>query len=156
MSVKFSTYYSERKPVMTEVSSESEVKMSEADQVEINGMIKRYLVTGVVPDMMMSNRQAFFADVSDAPGDLIEAFGRIKQAEAAFSELPSEVRQSYRNVAEFAAALEDPAKSAQIAQQLGIIHGVPAHDDGATPSKSSDGGAAQGVAVGNSEPASAG
>lgn len=156
MSVKFSTYYSDRKPVFTEVSSDSEVKMSEADQVELNGMIKRYLVTGVVPDVMMSNRQSFYADVSDAPGDLIEAYGRIKAAEASFAELPSEVRQNYRNVAEFAQALDDPVKSADIAKQLGIIHGVPGPADGATPSRSSDEGAAQGVAVGNSEPAAAG
>lgn len=155
MNVKFQTYYSERKPVLTEVSSESEVKMSEAEQVELNGLIKRYLVTGVVPDVMMSHRQSFYADVSEAPGDLIEAFDRIKQAEAAFAELPSEVRQNYRNVAEFAQALEDPDKSSEIAKKLGIIHAVPGHDDGATP-QSSDGGTVQGDGVGNSEPAAAG
>lgn len=153
--MKFATYYSERKPVMTEVSSESEVKMSEADQVELNGMIKRYLVTGVVPDMMMSNRQAFFADVSEAPGSLIEAYERIKSAEAAFAELPSEVRQNYRDVAEFAAALEDPHKSADIAKSLGIVHGSPDNGDG-VPSESKAGDAVSGSAVVNSEPAAAG
>lgn len=153
---KFVTYYSDRKPVLTEVSSESEVKMSEADQVELNGMIKRYLVTGVVPDMMMSQRQSFYADVSEAPGSLIEAYERIKSAEAAFADLPSEVRQNFRNVAEFAQALNDPEKSAEIAKKLGIIHEIPGHDDRATLLKSSDGGTAQGDLVGNSEPAAAG
>lgn len=156
MSVNFLTYYSDRKPVFTDVSSDSEVKMSEADQVELNGMIKRYMVTGVVPDLMMSNRQSFYADVSEAPGDLIEAYSRIKAAEASFAELPSEVRQNYRNVAEFAKALEDPERSADIAKQLGIVHGSPENGDGATSQKSSDGDAVPGASVGNSEPAKAG
>lgn len=72
---------------------ESEVKESFKDQCDINKIMKRYERTGEITHL--ARTQPIFADVLNAVSDYKTAHDLILEAQSAFLELPSEVREAY-------------------------------------------------------------
>lgn len=66
-------------------------------EVDINNIVARALKTGILGDpMAIAGRQAVFGDFS-AVGSYHEALNRITAAQAAFMELPADVRSRFNN-----------------------------------------------------------
>lgn len=95
----------------------SMARQSEADSCDINKIMKRYEVTGELPE---SGRSGFFADVS-ALGDYRAVRDNINFAEAAFLRYPPDFRMRFGNdVANFLDFCSDPKNRAEMVE-LGMI-----------------------------------
>lgn len=81
----------------------SMTKQEFTDECDINNIMARYAVTGLVPT---PDRQAFYLDEVDVPS-FHEAQNLLLAAEAAFMSLPSSVRREFDN---------DPAKFVEFAE----------------------------------------
>ena len=77
--------------------SEGRTRQDDLQKSNINNIVGRYMKTGELP---ITNREAFFADVSALP-DFQSAIEMVDKARAGFMELPAEVRSMHDN---------DPAK----------------------------------------------
>lgn len=75
----------------------SKTKQSFKEECDINTIVKRFGVTGVLPS---SVRMPTYGDFTDV-GDFREAMEAIRTANESFAEMPSEVRERFQN---------DPAK----------------------------------------------
>lgn len=88
------------------------------DECDINVIVNRYVKTGVLPD---SNVEPFYADLSEVPNDLQTAYEAVFRAEAAFMQLPSDVRKSLGNDAsKLSGWLLDP-QNRDVAIKAGLI-----------------------------------
>lgn len=97
--------------------SPSRTKQSFKDECDINKIMRRYVVHGVLPQGV---GVAKYGDFSEA-GTYLEAQNIIIKARAQFSSLPSKVRERFRNdPAEFLKFVQDKG-NAEEAQQLGLL-----------------------------------
>lgn len=117
MTVKIFTAYDPPPSVGTENKEESLTRQSEADQADINKILKRFETTGVLP---IDQRTPQFIDVSTAP-DYRTALDRINVINEAFMQMPADTRAKFDNdPAILLDALGDPARAAEL-QELGIL-----------------------------------
>lgn len=72
------------------------------DECDINFIVKKYLRTGILPEV----QQGAYLDISDMV-DLRGAIEMVRDAEAAFMDLPAEIRRRFDN---------DPTKLVEFAQ----------------------------------------
>lgn len=89
------------------------------DECDINQIVKRYVQTGVWDHE--SDFVPYYGDVSEVPNDLMSSFEEVARAEAAFMDLPSDVRKALDNdPSRLGAWLHDPANRDQ-AIRAGLI-----------------------------------
>lgn len=67
-------------------------QQNQAEQADINKIVKKYLKTGELPNQ----RAAVYADVSQLP-DYHQAMNTVARAKDAFNSLPSEIRSKFYN-----------------------------------------------------------
>jgi len=93
------------------------------DDADINVIMARYRKTGhLVDPSRKATREPFFEDVSMAPEDYLEAQTRLQNAERAFMDLPSTVRNMFENSpAELLEWLQDE-KNHEEARKLGLMN----------------------------------
>lgn len=72
---------------------ESKVKQADADRHEINSIVRKYIAHGVAPPL---GGKPTYGDFSSAV-DFHTAMNRVRDAEAVFADLPSEVRARVDN-----------------------------------------------------------
>ena len=96
----------------------SQAKQSFRDECDINNIMARYTVTGLLGDDL-NDRQGQFADVASSV-DYHTAQNIVLQAQEVFNELPSKVRARFRDPGEFLAFIEDPSNREE-AIELGLV-----------------------------------
>jgi len=95
----------------------SRTKTEFADECNINTIVNRSKMSGVLPQ---GNRQPMFGDFSEV-SDYTEAQTSIAQAQEEFINLPSDVRAKFNNnVADLLDFIDNPA-NAEEAQKMGLI-----------------------------------
>lgn len=89
---------------------------------DMNGIVERYRLTGVLGDPLMApKREPKYVDASLAPRDFMEAQARVDGARAAFAALPAAVRRRFdESPASMLAFIQDPA-NADEAVKLGLF-----------------------------------
>lgn len=65
------------------------------DECDINSIVNRYVKTGVLEHQAAI--EPHYADLSEIPTDLQSAYEAVYRAEAAFMDLPSDIRKSLNN-----------------------------------------------------------
>lgn len=91
------------------------------NECDINVLMKRYQVTGVMPS---TGRPPQYADVSSLP-DLMTALNTVNAANEAFAALPALVRKRFSNdPAEFVQFAQDPSNSDELVK-LGLATAKP-------------------------------
>lgn len=109
---KFWTGYSEDRPAISKEfglscpAEDSVVQQSFAEECDINTIVKRFGLTGQLPDVVAVPRSGDFTGVTD----FHSAMNLVIEAEAAFMTIPGELRRRFNHdPAEFLAFVEDPA-----------------------------------------------
>nr|QJB20669.1 MAG: internal scaffolding protein [Microvirus sp.] len=99
----------------------NEVSMTDQSQEQesnVNYIMEKYSRTGVPPEFRSNG---FYADLTNVP-DLSTALQTVRQAQAAFDSLPSNIRQRFGNSPEFMTEfLTNPANKEE-AISLGLIN----------------------------------
>lgn len=114
---KIYTAYDRPPSVGTKNEEPSLTRQSEADQADINKILKRFESTGILP---VDQREGMFIDVSTAP-DYRTALDRINTINRSFMEMPAEVRAKFDNdPAVLLDAVGDPERQAELVE-LGIL-----------------------------------
>ena len=89
------------------------------DECDINVIVNRYVKTGVLEHQ--ASMEPHYADLSEIPTDLQSAYDAVFRAEAAFMDLPSEIRKSLDNdPARLSQWLSDPSNR-EMAIKAGLI-----------------------------------
>ena len=102
-------------------AEEGKTRDSEKDQADINKIMKRFEMTGVLP---VDQRTPQFLDVASAP-DYRTALDRINTINRSFMEMPADVRARFDNdPAVLLDAVGDPAREAELIE-LGILPAKP-------------------------------
>lgn len=112
----FVTAYGPKRRVGVGNSGESMTKQSFKDDCDINLIIKRARLQGIVPRMV--NLQAIYGDVSGI--DFQAAVDLVRRSEELFAELPAQVRARFHNdPAAFLTFCDDPVNTAELVR-LGL------------------------------------
>lgn len=112
---------------------ESLTRQSFKDECDVNRILRRAQLQGVVSPGDLHGGTAMYADVSEV-GDYQEALAVVAKAEEAFAALPARVRERFKNdPAQLLAFLADP-KNVEEAIELGLAK----RREGAEASKAKD------------------
>lgn len=107
-----------RRPVI-ECDPEKGAKQSFKDECDINHILARHRVTGMVTHV--NANQGRFADVSGFDGDYRAAVERVREASKFFGGLPAATRAEFANdPAAFLDALTDPRQK-PLLEELGLF-----------------------------------
>lgn len=91
---------------------------ADAEQADINNIVKRFGVTGMLP---YGSLQPIYDDLTAYPTDYHTALNLIKSADNAFMDMPANIRSRFDNDAgQFLAAIEDPNQH-DVLRDLGLI-----------------------------------
>ena len=82
-----------RARVHAKISGVSKTDKSMAKATDINTIVKTYQKTGVLPQ----GRRGYYADISNIPLSLNEAFSIVEDACDAYNELPAQIRKQMGN-----------------------------------------------------------
>lgn len=100
-----------------DTGTESVVQQQFAEEVDINTIVRRFGLTGELPNGLAMPMSGDFSGV----GDFHEAMNLLKQAESEFMKLPGDVRERFgHDPARVIAFLEDD-KNREEAIKLGMI-----------------------------------
>lgn len=83
-------------PVVASVGEHSMTRQEFAAECDINTIMKKYEVTGQLPQNMQGGEPVYF-DTTTLPPDLMSAMAYLKSAEQAFMMLPAVVRREFDN-----------------------------------------------------------
>ena len=97
--------------------SRSLTSQNEAEELDINSIMARYLKTGLMPQ---TRAQAFFGDASSLP-DFMTAQQIILDAKAAFEGLPAKVRDRFHNSPEKFLEFMSDEDNLEEARFLGLL-----------------------------------
>lgn len=112
--------------VVTVVEGESLTEQKHRDAVNINNIVARMMKSGQMPVMRRSTLAGDFTGFLS----FHDAVNKVKAAEAEFMELPSAVRERFKNdPGELVEFFNDP-ENAEEAVNLGLVDRVP--DEGVT------------------------
>jgi len=112
-------FYVEHERVHTSVGSESRTKQSPQEENDLNAIMRKYLATGHMP-VGQTARAPRYGDFSEAD-DYLSAVNRVREAQAAFAELPAPVRDHVKNdPTELLRLVFDPARVEE-ARQLELV-----------------------------------
>ena len=92
---RFFTQYDRPPSNAVEFLLPSKTEQAHRDEYDLNRLVRRYTATGVIATADQI-REVYYGDFSSAV-DNFDAHLRIKNAEAHFNALPSEVRAYFRN-----------------------------------------------------------
>lgn len=107
-----------RKRVSIVFEGKGRTQQNLKDEVDINNIVKRYQVSGEVPEQ----REGYYADVSKIP-NYQQALDIVSRAEDAFNSLPAKVRGRFmNNPGMLLEWLEKPENRAE-AIELGLLEG---------------------------------
>lgn len=113
----------------------SKTVQSEAEAADINTIVRRFGITGELP---IAQRVPLNLDFSDGDIDYRTCLDKVRNAEAAFRDLPAPIRSRFDNdAAQFIAFVEDDGNLDE-ARKLGLI--PPAKDPAASGSGGKEGG----------------
>lgn len=91
---------------------------ADAEQADINTIVRKFGVTGMLP---YGNLQPVYDDFTDYPTDYHTAMNLIRGADSAFMDLPAEVRSAFNNDAGlFLDAVQDPSQYDRLSS-LGLV-----------------------------------
>ena len=97
----------------------SETIQSQAQQGDINHILKKYDQVGVIG--MLNNAEQVWRDVTSFD-DYADAIRHAKDAEMEFMKLPSKVREVFNHdVANWLDAAHDPEKRQNVLEKLGLV-----------------------------------
>lgn len=100
------------------VEGETLAQQQFAEECDINTIVNRFLKTGELPTF---DARAQFGDFIDMPDSYQEALEAVRNAQKAFSELPSSIRaRFYNDPAQLLLWLSDP-KNVDEAVKLGLM-----------------------------------
>lgn len=108
------------KPEVSFDGCEVLTQQSFKDECDINVLLQRYKVTGVVGAELLSSRSDAFIDVLDV-GDFMDCQNRLIDARNAFDSLPSSVRERFDNDAMKLVEFLSDVKNRGEAVELGLI-----------------------------------
>lgn len=129
-SIPFVTAYSQRTRAGMVFSEPSLAKQSFKDECNINNIVKRSRVTGMLSHL--SSRQPRFMDLGSST-DFHSAMNTVIAAEKAFSELPSDLRERFSNdPAKLLEFVHDPKNHAE-AITLGLVDAPEALEPSSAP-----------------------
>lgn len=107
-----------QKRVQTSPFGPSMTKQSDAESADVNNIVAQF-IRGVTPPGLTIH-EGTFADVSNV-GDYLSCVNTVKQAEAAFAELPARLRDRFGNdPSNLIEALFDPNMAAELTE-LGVL-----------------------------------
>jgi len=113
----FITAYGKKKKVSQTFAASGRTKQSFREECDINNIMKKYQVTGLLT--AVNKHQPQYGDVTGV--DFQTAMTTIVQAEQMFGDLPSSVRKRFQNdPAEFLGFVNDPDNRDE-AVKLGLI-----------------------------------
>lgn len=99
----------------------SKTRQSEAAACDVNNIVARFAKTGVMPT---ATAQGFYGDVSELT-DYRAALDKVRAADAAFMQLPAEIRREFDNdPATFLDFMSDPA-NLETAREMGLVERAP-------------------------------
>lgn len=96
---------------------ESVVQQQFAEEVDINTIVRRFGLTGELPNGINMPVSGDFTGVTD----FHTAMNLIRQSEAAFAELPGEVREKFGNDPARVISFLDDEKNREEAIRLGLV-----------------------------------
>lgn len=103
--------------IIEDTEENNRTKQEFAEEVDINTMLRRFNITGKLPEDV---RMPIYADFSEVY-DFHTAANAIAQAKEAFDQMPAEVRFRFNNdPAEFVAFCDNEANRAE-AEKLGLV-----------------------------------
>lgn len=115
-------FYRPHKRVTLDCGDELVTKQAHKDECDIHNILRQYQRTGIITHI--SQRQAAFVDLPSEV-DFQQSLHLINQANEAFAQLPSRIRDSFGNDAQrFLAAIYDPAQRDHLIS-LGVINAPP-------------------------------
>lgn len=120
--IKFRTVYSARDEEHKGIlfTSDSLAQQHFRDECDVNVIVDRYVKTGVIEHT--AEIPPHFADVSDIPMNLFDAYNAVEAAEAAFMDLPAKLRKSLDNdPSRLSEWLSDPSNR-QAAVEYGLFN----------------------------------
>lgn len=116
------TFYHPHNRVSIDCGDFSHTKQSCKEECDINNILKQYKKTGIMTHI--SNASASYLDLP-TDFDYQSALNTVMEAEQAFAELPSKVRDRFGNDPyKFLAGLEDPAIRPEL-EELGLFKPKP-------------------------------
>lgn len=96
----------------------SRAVQADAEAADINNIVKKFGVTGMIP---YGDLQPIYDDFTDMPTDYHTALNLIRDADSAFMEMPAEIRSAFNNdPGNFLNAIYDPDQSDRL-RDLGLI-----------------------------------
>lgn len=119
-------------------------KQSHAEECDINHILRNYHKTGVLNHV--NKHQAQYGEITSI--DLHEALNTTTKAQSMFEELPSKLRNKFKNdPAQFLDFVQDPKNNSEAAD-LGLVSRIPkinppAKNEGSPESNAGSGGDAQ-------------
>lgn len=114
--------FSPRNPVVITFQGPGRTKQSFKDECDINRIMARYHATGVLD--FVEKREAQFADVTDV--DFLSAMQLVSDAQSAFADLPSSIRDRFENDPSRLLAFVNDSNNLQEAIELGLAVSQPA------------------------------
>lgn len=104
----------------TQSVGESRTKQAFKDESDINNILKRYNVTGVLPDQSRA-ALAHFGDFTNVPS-YDEALNTVIESQAAFMQLPAVMRQRFGNDPQHLLAFLSDENNREEAIKLGFVN----------------------------------
>lgn len=98
--------------------SDGVTKQAFKDSTDINKMLAKAQKAGSLSHLLKHG--ATYGDFSDVP-DLLTAHERLKQGEAIYRELPSEIRREFPDMFRFFAYVNDPSNSDRLQELLPML-----------------------------------
>lgn len=101
---------------------EDKTRQSEAQSADINFIVKKYEVTGVLP---IEKREGVFADISEVPS-FQEALAQLGRAKEYFMSLPPDVREAFGGEPAKMLDAWGRGEMAEVFERIGLLERVPA------------------------------
>lgn len=115
----YSPYTNPKKPCFFETTGESLTQQHFAEESEINNIIRSHDRNGVIDHIHRGN--AIYGDFSNIT-DLSDALIQIKEAQQEFLNIPSEIREKFKNDAgEFFKFASNPDNESEL-QKMGLLN----------------------------------
>lgn len=114
MEIMFNTKYKQDRSKLKMIKDYgvSLTKQSDAKDADINNIMKKYVKTGILPQMISADPK--YGDFSEA-GDYLESIQLVMHAEEQFLALPAHVRKKFdNNPASFLEFVHNPENEAEM------------------------------------------
>lgn len=109
----------ERYRVGLDTGEETMTEQQFKDECDVNTILKQFVSTGFIPNLNM--KEGVYMDVSEI-GDYRDAIERVRQTNSFFMELPSSLREQFKNdAAIFLDYVMDPANEESL-EQMGLVN----------------------------------